>query len=335
MVAEQRHHLLALAEPQQAVIDEHAGEPVADRLVDQHRRDRGIDAARQAADHPALPDLPADLGDRLVAECAHAPVAHAAGNVAHEVAQERGAVGRVHHFEVELGGVEPARVVGDDGDRRIRRCRHRPEAGRRMGHPVAMAHPHRIALALAPDAVEQCAAVGHLDLGAAELAGVAALHFAAELFRHRLLAVADAEHRHAGVKQRRRRHRGVTVEHRGGAAGQDHAAGLHLGKGLARLLERRDLAVDALLAHPPGDQLRDLGTEIDDEDLLVQGLLIHVRGLAGLSGAAEGRAEAAMCGAPPAGSSPGQESHHNGCFTFLDLEARRRCNATDPALRRA
>jgi hypothetical protein len=42
------------------VIDEDAGELVADRLVDQHRRDRGIDAAREAADHLAVADLRAD-----------------------------------------------------------------------------------------------------------------------------------------------------------------------------------------------------------------------------------------------------------------------------------
>ena len=38
-----------------------------------------------------------------------------------------------------------------------------------------------------------------LDLGAAELAVMPALDLAAELLRHRLLAVADAEHRHAGL----------------------------------------------------------------------------------------------------------------------------------------
>ncbi len=37
-------HLLGLAEAQQAVIDEHAREPLADRLVDQRRSDRGIHA---------------------------------------------------------------------------------------------------------------------------------------------------------------------------------------------------------------------------------------------------------------------------------------------------
>ena len=40
-----------------------------------------------------------------------------------------------------------------------------------------------------------------VDLGAAEFAVVPGLDDAAELMRHRLLAVADAEHGHAGVKQ--------------------------------------------------------------------------------------------------------------------------------------
>ena len=44
-VAKQRHDLLGFAEPQQAVVDEDAGELLADRLVDQHRRHREVDAA--------------------------------------------------------------------------------------------------------------------------------------------------------------------------------------------------------------------------------------------------------------------------------------------------
>ena len=147
-VAEQRHHLLRLGEPHQPVIDEHAGELVADRLVDQHRGDRRVDAARQPADHPALADLLADFLDRLVLEGAHGPVAGAAGDLAHEIAQQRGAMRRVHHFEMELGGVELARIVADDGDRRVGRGAEHAEAGRQHGDTVAMAHPHRVFLAL-------------------------------------------------------------------------------------------------------------------------------------------------------------------------------------------
>ena len=72
---EQVDHGLGLVEPQQTVIDEHAGELIADRLVDQDRGDGGIDAAGQAADHLALADLRADFLDRFLAEGAHGPVA--------------------------------------------------------------------------------------------------------------------------------------------------------------------------------------------------------------------------------------------------------------------
>ena len=36
-----------------------------------------------------------------------------------------------------------------------------------------------------------------------------------------------------------------------------------------RLLERHDLAIDAVLAHAPRNQLRDLGAEIDNENDVV------------------------------------------------------------------
>ena len=111
---------------------------------------------------------------------------------------------------------------------------------------------------------------GDLDLGAAELAVMPALDLAAELLRHRLLAVADAEHRHAGLVDRLRRQRRVLGVHRGRSAGQDHRLRLHLLEGLLRLLERHDLGIDLLLPHPPRDELGDLGAEIDDQDFVVR-----------------------------------------------------------------
>ena len=135
------------------MIDEHAGELLADRLVDQHGGDRGVDAAGEPADHPALADLAADFLDRLVLERAHRPVAGAAGDLAHEIAQDGGAVRRVHDLEMELRRVELALFVGDHGDRRIGRGADGDKTFRRLGDAVAVAHPHRIALADFPDAV--------------------------------------------------------------------------------------------------------------------------------------------------------------------------------------
>jgi hypothetical protein len=55
-----------------------------------------------------------------------------------------------------------------------------------------MAHPHLMRLAFLPQAVEQTAAVGNLDKGAAEFAALlaAALDRAAELLGQGLLAIA-------------------------------------------------------------------------------------------------------------------------------------------------
>ena len=110
----------------------------------------------------------------------------------------------------------------------------------------------------------------HLDIGAAELAVVAALDLAAELGGHGHLAVADAEHGHAGIEDRLRRARRAFLVHRFRAAGEDHRFRLHLVEGGFGLLERHDLGIDALLAHPARDQLRHLAAEIDDQNLVMR-----------------------------------------------------------------
>ena len=60
---------------------------------------------------------------------------------------------------------------------------------------------------LAPQPVEQRAVVGDVDEGAAEFAVVARLDRAAQLGAHGLLAIADAQHRHAQLEHRLRRAR--------------------------------------------------------------------------------------------------------------------------------
>ena len=75
VMAEQVDDGFGLVEPQQAVIDEHAGELIADRFMDQHGGDRQIDAAGEAANHLASAHLRADFLDRFLAEGAHRPVA--------------------------------------------------------------------------------------------------------------------------------------------------------------------------------------------------------------------------------------------------------------------
>ena len=207
--------------------------------------------------------------DRLGAERLHGPVAGGAGDGADEVAQERGAVRRVHDLGMELHRVEAARRVGDRREGRVVGDADHLEAGRQAGDAVAVAHPYGVALALAPHPLEQGRVGDHLDLGAAELAVMPRLDGAAELRRHGLLAVADAEHRHARLEDALRRARRGVARHRFRPARQDDALRLHLAKSLFGRLEGHDLRIDALLAHAPGDQLRHLRAEIDDQDLVV------------------------------------------------------------------
>ena len=86
-------------------------------------------------------------------------------------------------------------------------------------------------LAGTPDVVEQAAVGFHLHIGAAELAMMAAFDGAAELRRHGHLAVADAEHRNAGVEDLLRRARGACLVHGFRAAREDDAGRLHLVEG--------------------------------------------------------------------------------------------------------
>ena len=66
-----------------------------------------------------------------------------------------------------------------------------------------------------------------------------------------------------------RRARRALVGHRARPAGEDHRLGADLGEGALGALERRDLAIDARLAHAPRDELRHLRAEIDDQHLVV------------------------------------------------------------------
>ena len=132
-----------------------------------------------------------------------------------------------------------------------------------------MAHPDGIGRAPFPYAIEQRRGFGDLDLGAAELAVMTRGDFAAELDRHQLLAVTDAEDGNAGLEDRLRRAGRSVLQNRRRAAGEDHRLGLEGREhGLCRL-ERHDFAIDSGLAHPAGDKLGDLRPKIDDEHFVV------------------------------------------------------------------
>jgi hypothetical protein len=188
MSAERLHHLLRLVLAQQPVVDKHARELVADRLVHEQRGDRRIDAARQRAEDALAPDRSADPLHLLLDHSSGRPRRRRARDVVEKVLEEIGAVRRVHDFRVELHAVEaPLPILERRDRRRPRRCDDsRP--GRRRSDGVAMRHPDRLLLGQA------CEQLG-LDSGQlrlAELGRAGPLDRAPELQRQQLRAVADA-----------------------------------------------------------------------------------------------------------------------------------------------
>ncbi len=217
-----------------------------------------------------LAHLRANGPDGLAAEGRHAPRAAASGDAEDEILDERRAARRVRDFGMELHAVEPALVVGDGGVRRICAHGHRAEAFGQCGHAVAVAHPHGLFVAHGKEAVEQAAGAHDLDLGPAVFARFGGLDRAAEGRHHGLLAIADAEHGNARIEQRARHARAFLRCHARGAAGENDGLGpraLHRGR---RVSARRNLAIDADLAHAARNELSELAPEIDDQDALGQ-----------------------------------------------------------------
>ena len=157
-------------------------------------------------------------------------------------------------------------LVGRHRERRVLARRLDGEAVGQARDAVAVAHPHRIALADLPDAVEQRRRFLDVHLGAAELGRMTALDDAAELHGRRLLAIADRQDRQAAVEHALRRPRRAVGRHRGGAAGQHDRLRLEARHGRLGLVERHDLRVDARLAHAARNELRHLTAEVDDKD---------------------------------------------------------------------
>ena len=170
---------------------------------------------------------------------------------------------RVHDLGMELDAVQPSRR--DPRRRRSASTASWPvtsRAGGRSRHRVAVAHPHGL---LGREVVEELGVV-RLELGLAELGCARALDGAAEVARHELHAVTDAERRDPEREDLRVELRRAVRVDRCRAAGEDQRSGVARGDLRGRQPVPDELRVDARLAHTPRDQLAVLPAEVDDED---------------------------------------------------------------------
>ena len=217
------HHHVTLVQAQQTVVHKNAGELVANGAVDERGRHRRIHAARQAQNDFFVTHLRPDFGNCIGHVVVHHPVGAGGADVEHKAVQQRLALHRVRHFGVKLHAIEMPRLVGHAGNRATRRAGHELEAGRQRGHLVAVAHPdleHAVVFGRGEvgNVLEQGGMAMGAHFGVAKLARVAAFDLAAELLRHGLHAVANAQHRHAQRKHGGRRTVGAVFVHAGVAA---------------------------------------------------------------------------------------------------------------------
>ena len=246
------------------MVDEEAGELVADSLVHECCCHGGVNAAGERADNAVATDLLANLGDLLLDDVAGGPGGLQTSHVVEEVLQGDLAVVGVLHLGVPLDATELAGLVhecchGCAGGL----CQHL-EAFGGLGHGVAVRHPHVLGgggagqegRVLSADHSIGCAVFAQTGLGDG----------AAEGLGHHLEAVADTEDRHAGFEEglvtlgcaigvdRRR----ATGKHDSCRVLSEHLLGAH-GVG-------NDFGVDAGLTHASSNKLRVLSTVIYHQD---------------------------------------------------------------------
>ena len=251
---------LVLAE--QAVVDENAGQVVADGLVEEHAGDGRIDAAAQAEDDLVVSDLRAQLGDGRFDEGIRGQVTLAAADPEDEVAQHPGAFGRVEHFRMELDGVglfagDLEGGVGDVGGRGddLRSFR---EAGNR----VAVGHPD---LGMQGNVLHQRGIRSDdVEHGPAVFAGDGAFHIAAEMIGEVLGAVADAQQRKTALDGGQVHLRGVGVADRARTAGENDAFYGFIEDG--DFVIGIDFTEDVEFSQPAADQLGHLGPSVENDD---------------------------------------------------------------------
>ncbi len=119
VLGEDAHDLVALVEPQQPGVDEHANELVADCRMQQGRHHGGIDPARQAEQHAIIADRFAHALDVLGDDVGRRPVSGTTADVDREAANDLQPCVGMRHLGMKLHAVKTPVHVCHGRERRV------------------------------------------------------------------------------------------------------------------------------------------------------------------------------------------------------------------------
>ena len=176
---------------QQAVVDQDAGELIADRPAEQGCHHGGVHATGETTDHPvAAHSLPQRV-DHRGGEVVEPPGTRAAAGGLEEVGEDLPAGRRVGDLGMELKPEHRQAPVPDGRQRAGGRAGQRQEFVAQTVHLVAMAHPD---LGVIRHVGQQQVVVEHFASGPAVFAGLRPADLPSQGLAGQLHPVADAEH---------------------------------------------------------------------------------------------------------------------------------------------
>ena len=247
-------------------IDKDTGQLCADCLVDQCGNDNGVDATGEATDDLFVADLLTDCCDGIVDEGAHGPETLGTTNVVEEVTEHIHSPRSVGNFNVNLSGVNPARMVCHTGNRRHRRlCRNFKSCWGNLNR-IRMGHPTNEVFVQA--SIEVFAAQD-IDMGLAVFRICRRDNRATIELCNKLMSVADTKNRNSGIENGHVDRRRIWFVDTVRATAENDSDRILSQNLIHRGVTGDHFAENLTLTDPAGNQLRVLPSEIQHDNKLI------------------------------------------------------------------
>ena len=230
--------------------------------MDQDGGDGGIHSTAQSAQSVCVADAIANRFHGFGNKGSAVPVLPGVANAEDKIAEDVGAALGVPDFRVKLDAIEMARGIFNRGNRIIGAADGLEACG--QAHDVvAVAIPH---LHMLRDVSEKRGILFAVEAGRTIFPAVRFHDISAQGTRHPLHPIADSENRHAQMQDLDITHRRSGIVDGTGAAGEHDASGFETIDFIDGGVARKNGGKYFLLTNPPGDQLRVLAAEIEDDN---------------------------------------------------------------------